>query len=497
MSYKVYDQKFYYRFLSRNGKIGLDSEEMLNEMSFVVCWEKHNKPRLFTFFKSVNYFVSWMINKVPKNEWCFHEITRQNVIQRLRYDIDIDVKELFQEHDKLGVPRPDVKLFGDNIQSVLIDAVAEVIKEKGFEFNIEKDVTLCDSSGPFKFSRHVFFPNHSTSDSENASLYYDLIMKKCPPNFGIYVDQGIYGAMHNLRLLASVKLGTTRVKLFQEKWLHHGKEITYEYPENPETTRHKLSLQFEMTTITNALQSNILPYLESTRIKKIEDTIDDQLAIDVFTFYAKSRGVDIGDARLPYSLTGASGNVVVLKRTKPSNCPICIRIHENENPFLVVSGPTNNVSFHCRRTQASLQVGEMNPENSIDIGTLVGDIDIMKSISSSFKVVSSEEKNPVTDFPEEPRFEVPRKSTETSVEFPSHVDMNKMKMMTDPMRPKKINLSDVLSIPFGCSDSPSITDSERCKKINLSDVLSIPTVIQVSVNPKKSITQNILNGCMR
>ena len=59
----------------------------------------------------------------------------------------------------------------------------------------------------------------------------------------------------------------------------------------------------------------------------------------------------------------------MLKRTRPSRCKICCRIHENENPYLLVVGDEKSVYFHCRRAPEgkSLFLGKLNPEENSPI----------------------------------------------------------------------------------------------------------------------------------
>jgi hypothetical protein len=42
-------------------------------------------------------------------------------------------------------------------------------------------------------------------------------------------------------------------------------------------------------------------------------------------------------------------SLILLKRHKPSMCNICNRIHEHENPYLVIHGEEKHLYFDCRR----------------------------------------------------------------------------------------------------------------------------------------------------
>ena len=214
MSCTIYGKRFFYRYISKAGKVGLDSEESLNDTSFIICWERKSKPRVYTYFSNLIFFVNWMVKDVPKNEWCFHEVIRSNVIQRIRFDIDIEI-EKFQDHFNKA---KNLLEYGELVQENLIDAIIEYFAEMNITLNLEKDIVICDSTSSQKFSRHLILPNHSTSNSDNAKQYFERIIKKCDANYSLFIDEGIYSSMHNLRLLGSVKLDTTRVKVFNENW---------------------------------------------------------------------------------------------------------------------------------------------------------------------------------------------------------------------------------------------------------------------------------------
>ena len=360
MTTTVYDVRFYYRYISKDGKNGLDREEGLTPFSFVVCWERVTQRgtfRLFTFFDSVVNFTSWLYNKVPGKEWTFHEVIREDTIQKVRFDIDIELKDLTSRYRLVPHQQPPLKELGERVQSSLIKAIQIVIPH----IDLSRDILICDSTDETKFSRHVILPNHSTADSNNALEYFKMIIRHCSPEAIQFIDEGVYSSKHNLRLLGSVKTGTRRRKVLMERWMLDGEVIAYKYPQEPRTEKAKFALQMSESAVTNAFGCEILPYIETVR-KRIDKDIEDQLAHDVLKFYAERMGADVNAEGFPYTLTGVAGNFVLLKRERPTKCPICLRPHENENPYLIVSGETRKVSFSCRRSPKLFFVGEMNPK---------------------------------------------------------------------------------------------------------------------------------------
>jgi hypothetical protein len=87
---------------------------------------------------------------------------------------------------------------------------------------------------------------------------------------------------------------------------------------------------------------------------------------DALALCYKFAGLEFGDNRFPYSYlktveSGAQSALILLKRHRPSKCAVCNRIHENENPYLIIAGENRDVYLDCRR----------NPENKkLHVGAL-------------------------------------------------------------------------------------------------------------------------------
>jgi len=67
----------------------------------------------------------------------------------------------------------------------------------------------------------------------------------------------------------------------------------------------------------------------------------------------------ISRGNFPFIVRDVKGSIISLKRLKPSFCKICERVHEHENPYLLVID--DNVYFYCRRnTDKNLPLGKIN-----------------------------------------------------------------------------------------------------------------------------------------
>lgn len=75
------------------------------------------------------------------------------------------------------------------------------------------------------------------------------------------------------------------------------------------------------------------------------------LAMKAFELCGTYSGSTVRDRRFPYTFDHIKGGLVCLKRRLPSKCQICNKVHDSENPFLVVAGEgkEKKVYFYCRR----------------------------------------------------------------------------------------------------------------------------------------------------
>lgn len=309
---------------------------------------------LFTSFKSYLEYAIYQL-KLQPHERCFYEIILGENSQKPHFDIDID----------------NMEKNGDQIRDNLIDSIIKVLKDKGIDIDINKDVLIYTSHGNAKQSYHVVINNYCHTNNVEARAFYDNVMDHVNPEYVQWIDKAVYNPLQQLRTLGSRKIGTNRCKIFLKKWSYHGSDIEYQYPEDPDGPEHEMVMQLEASIVSFTGNCKFLPAFEP-RIHKnttyIEsDDIDIKDAKDALSLVAAAGKIKTTDPRFPYKFLGINGPIVMLKRTKPSNCRICNRIHENENPYLLVVGEEKSVYFHCRRAPESkkLFLGKLapNPDN--------------------------------------------------------------------------------------------------------------------------------------
>ena len=366
----VLDQKWYYRLNSKetnNGKsnIGLFNvvarEAIKNELIICMSYEDENKKnyRLYTLFKSYIDFSKYQQMISPEKR-CFYEIILGDKPQKPHFDIDID----------------DPKIDGEKVKDELIKAIIDVLKEKDIILNLEEDILVYTShsfqsmiptesiDSNKKQSYHIIINNWCHANNNEAKAFYEIVKERMDKStnekneeqMSKYVDHAVYGQTQQFRIIGSQKIGTSRVKKAVLNWEYFGKKITHFYIDTPEDDIHEINLQLEESLITFTAGCQILPlFVKSEVIKKkktyteVED-ISNEIANDAINLIASVAGTTISDERFPYRFKGISGPIVMLERIKPSMCRICHRIHEHENPFLLIVGEERNVYFNCRRS---------------------------------------------------------------------------------------------------------------------------------------------------
>lgn len=309
--------------------------------------------RLYTHFKSyLEYGIYQM--KLPHHERCFYEIVLGESTQKPHFDVDID-------NDVVD---------GEAIKDNLIDSIMKVLGERGVNLKLETDVLVYSSHGPNKQSYHVVINNYCHANNVEAKAFYDAVMDHVKGEYADWIDRAVYSPTQQFRIVGSQKIGTDRIKRFQKEWLYKGQTIIYKYPEAPDSPEHEMVMQLEASIVGFTGNCKFLPPFEPRpdKIKNYTEsedvTVDD--ATQALNLVGAAGKISINDPRFPYRFMGINGPIVMLKRVKPSRCKICSRIHEHENPYLIVIGEEKSVYFHCRRAPESkkLFLGKLSPELS-------------------------------------------------------------------------------------------------------------------------------------
>lgn len=392
MYYKIINNiKWYYRLKpnTEGNKIkkGLFSDTprntLTNKLLVALSYFDHSTQKdylLYTYFKSyVEYGIYCL--KLPQNQRCFYEIVLGESNQKPYFDIDITTNN------------GDI-IDGELVKDNLIYNIVKILAAKNITVSLSKDILVYTShgtsNGKRKQSYHIIVNNYCHCNNVEARAFYDTLMDNVKPEYVQWIDYAVYSPTQQFRIVGSQKLITdgkpSRIKTFQKTWLYNYElepnqrtEITSEYPELPDSPEHEFMMQLEASIIGFTGNCKFLPpfELKPERIKSYTETEDISIndAKEAIELIGLAGKISVTDSRFPYKFLGISGPIVMLKRTKPSRCKICERVHDNENPYLVVVGDEKSVYFHCRRApdNKKLFLGKLSP-TSLDIPDIKEDI---------------------------------------------------------------------------------------------------------------------------
>jgi len=85
--------------------------------------------------------------------------------------------------------------------------------------------------------------------------------------------------------------------------------------------------------------------------------------MEAFYLLAKALQIPPDSERFPYKFDRVDSSFVLLRRIKASKCKMCKRVHQHENPYLLITEDLN-VFFHCRRAPPNkkLFIGSLNKD---------------------------------------------------------------------------------------------------------------------------------------
>jgi hypothetical protein len=350
-------KKWFYRLKGEDGLIeNLTDEE--RALHLIISFINPEQRRFYTTFETHSEFIQYMI-KLPQEKRCFHEVVLDRRPQKMRFDLDIKRYKYFEEKVIEEVSENDVQVFFDQlIESILLE-----FYEIGFKINPKDHLLVFSSHGKEKWSYHIIIDGFYCETHQDAAELFKRITSRMSRDHLDWLDGSIYSINHCLRTLGSVK-EDGRIKILDKKWKFKNEEIIFEYPEPPRHENHRFALEFERSFLT--LNSNCFPlpsFVQKQALDGINNKqVEKQAEEDVIHYASLLFKSLYGDICVP---TGSMNNMILLTRKYPSGCPLCERVHENENAFLWLkpietTGITKyEIYFHCRRAIGQkMKIGE-------------------------------------------------------------------------------------------------------------------------------------------
>ena len=284
---------------------------------------------------------------------CFYEIILGSHPQKPHFDVDIkksDMETKYPDSDWLETTR--------DLVSYLIKCCVDVLERAGVHLSLERDILLYSSSNDEKQSYHLVIDNYCHSDHKQAKGFYDEVIKELsiyvPENILDYIDPMVYSKKQQFRILGSQKVGSKRPKIFLEQYMYFDETIQWTMPDKwqslPPASIDGLKLAASLVGFTSTC--TMLPnFIDEDKINRVYDNEDLSTEQIENALALMNKVLD----NPPFKYVKASGNIIILRREKPSGCPVCPpingkeHVHEKEHPFLLVS--RSRVLWYCRRNR--------------------------------------------------------------------------------------------------------------------------------------------------
>jgi hypothetical protein len=326
--------------------------------NLIVCQELDT--RSFALFDNHLSFGVFLHNHVAESNRCFYELVPETASSKLYFDIDTYLTPGKPERPELTVESPE-----DADRAIL--EIKEQIKRLLPFWKERGRILISTSHSEIKRSYHLVLDGWSTKSREECKYFHDMVMNGLSARVRNFVDHSVYKKNQQFRIEGCHKWGSTRTKtLSLELSEGPGDVIGWKPPCKPTSERHRALMLLGATLLTNVADCSVLPSFKPPEpVKTIvvtplepgqELVMNDYIAHRALELVAIAAGMPLEHPAFPYDLskwTEPEGDscVIMLKRRMPSLCRICLRIHENENPYLTISGENRNVYFDCRRRE--------------------------------------------------------------------------------------------------------------------------------------------------
>lgn len=297
---------YFYYYPNDNGIALLDVyDEIEVQQGFLVSLTKDNF-KLYALFRDFKSFVKYNYKVTDPSKRSFFEIILGDKKQRPKFDLDIE---------------------GDNIEELGNKTLARLISSFRFfipDIDLEKDVMIFTSHSNTKRSFHVVIKNYYHNNNNEAKAFYNMVLEKIDVQYRCYIDPAVYSSLQQFRIFGSQKEDSNRpkIQLLEFRGL-----------------KFKTVGGIEDTLITNIKNCK--------HLKCVKPTLQTSMT------YVQDLDMSLAEKALEIinipSLTidSIEGNLVSLKNNSGYYCKPCDRIHEKQNPYLVIFPPI--IYMNCRR----------------------------------------------------------------------------------------------------------------------------------------------------
>jgi hypothetical protein len=275
-----------------------------NEFTVSMDWNHEDKN--IKIFTSFNNYIEFYYYQQKFSERNFYEVIRGS--QKLHFDIDCK-----DEDEKLL----------DNIISQLSLAINKLLKDP----LILVYKSMNKNNTQTKKSAHIIVDRYFHNDHHEAKTFYHMVLDNIDESLRVYVDPCVYSSVQQFRLLGSSKINSDRVKILVNR--QDGDDLD----------------NFRMSLVTYTKRCSHIPLSVKTRkVKKSTAISNKDIDVDRVYQIVKSHVKNFN-----FDIHNVYNGIINLKNKGKYLCSICNRVHEHENPYIMLSN--NKIYYVCRRAQ--------------------------------------------------------------------------------------------------------------------------------------------------
>lgn len=333
----------------------LDGKVVLRQVAERLGRNGKEKTKIMRYTVMKDHIRVWqLLQSFKEEERTFHEVVVEGSLQKPRCDIDIDGETYRRCVGRYPSDREELFTFGDEAFSCIVKCFIKVIRDLECEIDLNTDVIVLDSGRETKYSRHVVFDKLVHKNHVEAKHLYTIVSNILNVKYLPCLDPAVYGSNQCLRILGSVKEGTTTPLSFLDAFYIDNELVIHKYPVELLNSNHKMIIQLSSSLLTTCIDCKYIHKLAVEVVpRKVFDSIylNEESANEAFLLLEDCKS---------YSIDSIEGRMIKLRRNTPSMCILCCRVHDQSSPYLIVS-ERGNVQFHCRRdTSTSVSLGSIH-----------------------------------------------------------------------------------------------------------------------------------------
>lgn len=351
------------RYLNNpHNKYSLLKTTEIKDGNMIVCQQL--KYRQFARFDNHSQFMKYQSMTEPY-ENCFYEIMVENTNRKPYFDIDISRKN------------NENKEYGNQVIEQIKKNILEVLEENKADLN-KVQILVYTSHTSKKLSYHIVVHGYYLKNHFECKNFFETVSGKCDYYYQNYMDCSVYKIVQQLRIIGSHKFRGKNTKVLS-KSLSYNFKIPERYLLFPGGERSYILLT---SLVSNTVDCEHLSgfeydeqeidygrfiYLPETDAQRLDfgEKISTKDSVVKIKLPGKAGAADDADLdqvleifyskypkeafKFNRTIMNDGNLIITFLRRRKTFCNVCQRDHNNENPYIRVSGMNRDIYFHCRR----------------------------------------------------------------------------------------------------------------------------------------------------